>query len=51
MLSRPWIHPVDLNTGPLDWESKATRPLLHERNYVIVLENKGLLSARSNQLG
>ena len=22
-LSRPWIHPVILNTGPLDWESSA----------------------------
>ena len=32
MLSRPWSHPVVLNTGPLDWESSAltTRPLLHE---------------------
>ena len=30
-LSRPWSHPVVLNTGPLDWESSAittTRPLL-----------------------
>ena len=28
-LSRPWSHPVVLNTGPLDWESSAltTRPL------------------------
>ena len=31
-LSRPWSHPVVLNTGPLDWESSAltARPLLHE---------------------
>ena len=30
-LSRPWSHPVVLNTGPLDWESSTltTRPLLH----------------------
>ena len=30
-LSRPWSHPVVLNTGPLDWESSAltTGPLLH----------------------
>ena len=30
-LSRPWRHPVVLNTGPLDWESSVltTRPLLH----------------------
>ena len=29
-LSRPWSHPVVLNTGPLDWESSAltTRPLV-----------------------
>ena len=32
-LSRPWSHPVVLNTGPLDWESSAltTWPLLHKR--------------------
>ena len=31
-LSRPWSHPVVLNTGPLDCESSVltTRPLLHE---------------------
>ena len=31
-LSRPWSHPVVLNTGPLDWESSTltTRPLLHK---------------------
>ena len=23
MLSRPWSHPVALNTGPLDWESSS----------------------------
>ena len=30
-LSRPWSHPVVLDTGPLDWESSAltTWPLLH----------------------
>ena len=30
MLSRPWGHPVVLNTGPLDWESTVltTMPLL-----------------------
>ena len=29
-LSRPWSHPVVLNTEPLDWESSAwtTRPLM-----------------------
>ena len=29
-LRRPWSHPADLNTGTLDWESRAltTRPLL-----------------------
>ena len=29
-LSRPWSHPVVLNTGPLDWKSSTltTRPLL-----------------------
>ena len=29
--SRPWSHPVVLNTGLLDWEYSAltTRPLLH----------------------
>ena len=29
-LSRPWSHPVVLNTGPLDWElsTLTTRPLL-----------------------
>ena len=34
-LSRPWSHPVVLNTGPLDWESSAltTRPLLHSFNF------------------
>ena len=32
-LSRPWSHPVVLNTGPLDWESSAltTWPLLHQQ--------------------
>ena len=31
-VSRPWSHPVVLNTGPLDWESSTliTRPLLHK---------------------
>ena len=31
-LSRPWNHPVVLNTGSLDWETRAlsTRPLLHK---------------------
>ena len=30
-LSRPWSHPVVLNTAPLDWESSVltTRSLLH----------------------
>ena len=34
-LSRPWSHPVVLNTGPLDWESSAltTRPLLHNNTH------------------
>ena len=34
-LSRPWSHPVVLNTGPLDWESSAltTRPLLHLKGF------------------
>ena len=33
-LSRPWSHPVVLNTEPLDWESSAltSRPLLHKCN-------------------
>ena len=37
-LSRPWSHPVVLNTGPLDWEFSAltTRLLLHELNCWIV---------------
>ena len=32
-LSRPWSHPVVLDTGLLDWESSAlaTRPLLQKR--------------------
>ena len=31
-LSRPWSHPVVLNTGLLDWETSAltTRPLLRK---------------------
>ena len=31
-LSRPWSHPVVLNTSPLDWESNTLtfRPLLHK---------------------
>ena len=31
-LSRPWSHPLVLNTGPLVWESSALtiRPLLHK---------------------
>ena len=31
-LSRPWSHPMVLNTGPLDWESSAltTRPLIRQ---------------------
>ena len=35
-LSRPWSHPVVLNTGPLDWESSAitTRPLLFSELYI-----------------
>ena len=35
-LSRPWSHPVVLNTGPLDWESSAltTRQLLHSIKYI-----------------
>ena len=40
MLSQPWIHPVVLNTGPLNWESSAltSRPLLHVwlSTYVLV---------------
>ena len=34
-LSRPWSHPVVLNTGLLDWESSAltTRPLLHKQRH------------------
>ena len=36
-LSRPWSHPVVLNTGPLDWESSTltTRPLLHKRERLL----------------
>ena len=35
-LSRPWNHPVGLNTGPLDWESSTltTRPL---RNFLVLI--------------
>ena len=31
-LSRPWSHPLVLNTGSLNWESSAltTRPLFHK---------------------
>ena len=37
-LSRPWNHPVVLNTGPLDWESSTltTRPLLHKKVLIII---------------
>ena len=33
-LSRPWSHPVVLNTGPLDWQSivLTTWPFLHREN-------------------
>ena len=50
-LSRPWSHPLVLDTGHLDWESSAltTRPLLHELislpsnevNVVKISENEG----------
>ena len=36
-LSRPWSHPVVLNTGLLDWESSALtmRPLLHSTRLLL----------------
>ena len=36
-LSRPWSHPVVLNTGLLDWESSTltTRPLLHKHERLL----------------
>ena len=38
-LSRPWSHPVVLNTGPLDRESSVltTRPLLLKLQHTIIL--------------
>ena len=37
-LSRPWSHPVVLNTGPLDWQSSTltTRPLLHKVSSAVI---------------
>ena len=42
-LSRPWSHPVILNTGPLDWQSSAlnTRQLL-----CMKLESEGASSLK-----
>ena len=34
-LSRPWSHPVVLNTGPLDWESTALTTRPHHKNMTI----------------
>ena len=34
-LSRPWSHPVVLNTGPLDWESSALTTRPHHKNMTI----------------
>ena len=38
-LSRPWSHPVVLNTGPLDWESSTltTRPFAKWREMFLEL--------------
>ena len=35
-LSRPWSHPVVLNTGSLDWESSAltTGPLPYKKDHI-----------------
>ena len=43
-LSRPWSHPVVLNTGLLDWESSAltTRPLLQKGPMGNESNNNGL---------
>ena len=50
-LSRPWSHPVVLNTGPLVWETSAltTRPLLHKKGVSkkqytsqLILGNQGM---------
>ena len=37
-LSRPWSHPLVLNTKPLDWESSAltTRPLLLTTEWLLI---------------
>ena len=45
-LSRPWSHPVVLNTGPLDWESSAltTRPLLQKYSFLICRSASSLYS-------
>ena len=45
-LSRPWSHPVALNTGPLDWESSTlnTRPLLI--NYFFIWRKNDTLFSR-----
>ena len=41
-LSRPWSHPMVLNTGPLEWESSAltTMPLLRYSSVVDLYEVK-----------
>ena len=38
-LSRPWSHPVVLNTGPLDWKSNVltTRHLTESLVYIMLL--------------
>ena len=40
-LSRPWSHPVVLNTGLLDWESSAltTRPLLESDIFILLFNS------------
>ena len=40
-LSQPWSHPVDLNTGPLNWKSRAltSRPLLAVISYIFFIDD------------
>ena len=42
-LSRPWSHPVVLNTQPLDWESSA---LTTRRSLLVGASTFGLLTVR-----
>ena len=48
-LSRPWSHPVGLNTGLLDWESYTltTRPLLvYRKGKKVLIFGRDLISTR-----